>query len=786
MKIQCSCGAKHMIDVTSDMAGRPVRFVCPACGLDASDYVTSLVHQQLGSASASVTSASGPASGGLRIQASRPAHAEPVSARVETSDEPKPCSKHPSELAEEKCFICSKPICPECMAVFGYICSPLCRAKANSNGIEIPVYEGQQSVRDALLWRRTVWAVGITTTAIVLVLSVYGWFIYFGSMPKATFAVRFPERVHSGQSHFAGHNQIVFLRGGTLARYDMETKKEIWSSYLINKAEIAKAVSKTITNIEALIYKANNEAWEHVPKMPSRESLTRNMERSEAAAMDLRVRGKNIWIVSPSKVSRFDFETGKLADEIPVKTRYGEIIPRGEEFLLVEQEESKPPVITHINLDTCQSHTEDLDPSRQSATNNSEPPQIAGVLRRPRNSDLAGLPLGTPGKDGNKPLDPAKVAQQVQHMSLPQKLALPAVLSNARVQERELNELNSQDRTRPAAVANDSATRDGYSLIPTTNGFLQFSVHLLERKIVTHTVARPPKGKSALDGPTSVANSTAVANEILNEMQRERGGDVIEEDESRFRVTLRRPDGQDSWTGEVVGYPSVYPLQTVNVLAAKKMLVVFDKANKKLWQSTLTYSVEGDLETLDSENAPYGVGPCAEHKDALFVFDAGVLTAFDLKTGNVRWRFPSVGITGMFFDDKDALYVNTTSAGFENLKFSREIDISRKDTLVVLKLDSRTGKKFWSSEPGGLVNYVSGKFLYTVQFYQPYEGDEDDPYQPEDNTPPYMRIKRINPKTGRVMWEHFQQRAPLDVQFDKNTIRLVFRKEVQVLRFLTL
>ena len=30
--------------------------------------------------------------------------------------------------------------------------------------------------------------------------------------------------------------------------------------------------------------------------------------------------------------------------------------------------------------------------------------------------------------------------------------------------------------------------------------------------------------------------------------------------------------------------------------------------------------------------------------------------------------------------------------------------------------------------------------------------------------------------------EHFQQRAPMDVRFDKNTIRLVFKKEVQVLR----
>ncbi len=48
-----------------------------------------------------------------------------------------------------------------------------------------------------------------------------------------------------------------------------------------------------------------------------------------------------------------------------------------------------------------------------------------------------------------------------------------------------------------------------------------------------------------------------------------------------------------------------------------------------------------------------------------------------------------------------------------------------------------------------------------------------------------MRIRRISPKNGHIVWEYYQQRAPLDIQFDKNTIRLVFKKEVQVLKFLT-
>ena len=53
-------------------------------------------------------------------------------------------------------------------------------------------------------------------------------------------------------------------------------------------------------------------------------------------------------------------------------------------------------------------------------------------------------------------------------------------------------------------------------------------------------------------------------------------------------------------------------------------------------------------------------------------------------------------------------------------------------------------------------------------------------------TRPHIRIKRLNMSDGRVEWEHHQERAPLDVQFEKNEIRILFRKELQVLRFLTL
>ena len=46
MKLQCSCGAKYAFDATPEMLQNPVRFVCPSCGLDSSDFVNELVRRE--------------------------------------------------------------------------------------------------------------------------------------------------------------------------------------------------------------------------------------------------------------------------------------------------------------------------------------------------------------------------------------------------------------------------------------------------------------------------------------------------------------------------------------------------------------------------------------------------------------------------------------------------------------------------------------------------------------------------------------------------------------------
>src|ERR1041384_173318 len=101
---------------------------------------------------------------------------------------------------------------------------------------------------------------------------------------------------------------------------------------------------------------------------------------------------------------------------------------------------------------------------------------------------------------------------------------------------------------------------------------------------------KDPPAKSALDKDPSVGNSIAMANEILNDMQREHGGGSVTEDQSRYQVTVHRPDAKDipDWVGEVIGPPSVIPQKTVTIVTGGQMIVVLDKSNKKLWQGGLS------------------------------------------------------------------------------------------------------------------------------------------------------------------------------------------------------
>src|SRR5262245_21922968 len=117
MKVQCSCGAKYEFELSPAIASNPVKFVCPACGFDASDFVDGLIRRELGQSvkptgePIPIPLNSPPARKPLTVQAHTP---EPPQEQTAALEPMSICPRHPGETATGRCYICSKPICPKC------------------------------------------------------------------------------------------------------------------------------------------------------------------------------------------------------------------------------------------------------------------------------------------------------------------------------------------------------------------------------------------------------------------------------------------------------------------------------------------------------------------------------------------------------------------------------------------------------------------------------------------------------------------------------------------------
>jgi outer membrane protein assembly factor BamB len=783
MKIQCSCGAKYAFDLTPEMAREPVKFICPQCGRDSSELVNQLIRQELAGQAVPPVPPPPPASvppprpAPARLKIAReeapagPAAAPPAEEPAAANEASKYCQKHRGVLATEKCTVCGKPICPQCLEVFGFFCSPLCRNKAEQQGIDAPVYAGDRFAVDKQYWNKVSWVCGPLLALVVLFFGVWFWYAWFGSVPHNYFSVHFGDdnAGYAGGSQLVAPDQIVFLHGGTLARYDLKTQKPVWSLDLVSPDQI-----NAIVKAENDERTREQNQGDH-PPIPLPVAQARVAKISLQLGLSLYVFGQNIWVSQPDKLVHYNWDSGKVMQEIPLSGETDAVTVHGDELLLFSEGN-----LSHINPATGETRMESFSGADGLAA--------AGHADNGVNNSTGGGLLSTDGR----PLDPSKVADQAQNLKTPGLIALPALLGNAAYEQQLEAALRDDDPHRRQNSSALPTPTDISLLVPGDNGFVQLSVRLLQRNIVAREAMRAAPKKSVLDNPNLNASQTAdVANEMLNEKQRDSGNDKVTENDSRYQVTVHLPGSPSTtdWTGEVVGPPQLFSLKTVNVVAAGKTIIVLDQSNKKLWEASLTYNLPAGP---DGGPAPpsslYGAGPCVEHDGTLYVFDQAVLTAFDLNTGNARWRVPTVGTVGLFFDNAGNVYVNTTTGNPDDIKYARQIDINKSTAAVLMKMDPATGKILWNVKPGGFVSYLSGKFIYTVQSYDPNPHDEEALSDSLEGLqkPPYLRITRINPANGRTMWDYERDSCPVTVEFDQNKIELVFKHSVQVLKYLSL
>ncbi|MGC3956786.1 MAG: PQQ-binding-like beta-propeller repeat protein [Verrucomicrobiota bacterium] len=700
-----------------------------------------------------------------------------AAANLEDVKDTRFCPKHPLERVTAKCVVCGKGICPKCMVLFGYVCSPLCKEKAELQGIAVPKFAGQRDAVESQRWRKVGLVAGSIGVVILLILGVWFWYAWFGSHPRPVVTLRFEdESAMSGMSAFCEGGQMVFIHGDKLARYDIKQKKQVWLRHLLDKKKIGEEAAAGVKSLQEAAAQS-----EFTFKIPSVDEATRELIRDHERAQQLRVFGRNLWVADGHKARRFDWDTGEPKQEIEFSGDFSEGVLRGDTLEFRAPVSAKRLSLTRFNLANGKVDADEIG-EKEPAT-----PTV----------NLAAMLAAAGSKKSNK-LNPQQLGAAVANAPLAGKLAAPATISVARRQQEALNEMDADESAGGNVTANALAAaedadlaRDHSELIPLENGFAQITVQMTEQNIVTRSAVKAAPKKSALEGPVNAAASMEIANELLNEMSRNSGGDIVRENHSKYHVKIHLGGGKEvaDWEGDVVGAPEFYPQKSVNVLVAGTTLLVFDLQNQKKWSSTLMFPIAGGGSFLDFDEAERnGLGPVVERGDTLYVFDQGVLSAFDLASGNARWRLPSVGITGMYFDESGMIYLNTTTASPDKIKYSRQIDVTSSPNDIVLKLDPKNGKEIWKHSMGGRIAYLSGKYIYTLSYTPPRDdGDEFDENLAALGleSKPYVRIRRISPKNGRVLWDHYQPRGALDVQIHDNAFQLVLKKEVQVLQFIS-
>ena len=145
--------------------------------------------------------------------------------------------------------------------------------------------------------------------------------------------------------------------------------------------------------------------------------------------------------------------------------------------------------------------------------------------------------------------------------------------------------------------------------------------------------------------------------------------------------------------------------------------------------------------------------PARKPATSLYLADKGILTRFDLATGNPRWRLNSVGISEIQADQRGKLYIVSTTAGPDAINYSLQINVRNKVHPVILKVGGHRQGPVAAGIGLAIHCILSGKFLYATRISQSQSlaqigGGADTNYN----------LYLLNPSTGSEIWNYYQGR----------------------------
>ncbi|MBU6410192.1 MAG: hypothetical protein KGR98_07375, partial [Verrucomicrobia bacterium] len=492
MKIQCSCGAKYEIEVAPGM--QPVQFVCANCGLDSSDFVNALIRKELDAPNPPVPAPPPPEPSPRRLRISTTRPASPAESPSPEAEQPESlfCARH-QELAVERCVVCKKPICPKCMELFGCVCSPFCKARAVAQKTNVPIYAGQAFLAEARYWKKTGAIFAVVGLMLAGILGAWAWYAWFGSVPRVVFSIPFRNAAYAGGSYLA-NDQIVILHGGALARYDLKTGQKVWSRQLISAQAISDVAQRE--NAAAARESAMNPNENTPAELPS--VVLQNARAALEGQFTLHASGHDVWTAAANVLTHYDWDTGRTLQKITLTNRYGEWVQQGDELQAIHAAASGAQTIARLDMAGGQLQTETVP-----GWTGQMPPASAGS---PGGGASGGLPVsaGAPAR----PLNPQTVSRQAQHLTLPARLALPALLANSEHEQQLEQALNGGAPGVPQKPAAPPPSM-GFTVIPDGANYVEFSSTLIKPHFVEQEAIQSAPEKSALDNPNLNSSDTS-------------------------------------------------------------------------------------------------------------------------------------------------------------------------------------------------------------------------------------------------------------------------------------
>jgi outer membrane protein assembly factor BamB len=569
------------------------------------------------------------------------------------------CSKHAQNPAAAHCTVCAKPICLDCMAQFGYLCSPYCKEMAERKKIPVPFYEHAKTALAAAETRKDTRFAAIVAGIAILLIGFVALYKFYLSKPKEAFAIEASQSSPWILSQWIPPGKLLLASANKVTLHDASSGKQLWAADVKARGSAANARGK--------------------------------------------VDGSDFWLLFPNRALRFEVASGKKTADVLLPEDATETSLGDEGYLTVA--ETTPGALSVSLLD-----------------------------------------LGS-GK-----------------------------LDTVTLKQRSLKNRNlAIARAQPVHDSEDPIPECEHEFFLSDNSVVQ-----MQSRMIEYRAASPQRGKargpSILDSSNLHASQgTAAAEEFLNQ---DKG--PTKEDQSRYAVTLKRVIGSGAaWSAEVVGAPVFFPLRWADLLAAGRTLYAFAKDGQKLWEAKLNVPVAPRF--IRSE---MGEIPAIESGGKIYFFDQSTVTAFESRTGDVKWRVQAAGTSQILPDSAGNLYIVSTTADPGRLNPSRDVELSNTIKPLLLKVNATTGATLWDITGIAGRVYISGKYLYAsrsqisgLDTFSEAESHGD------FKAPVHNRLYRLDPKNGNEIWEYYRPEPPISAEMKGTAIFLLYPGELRALKF---